>query len=119
MILEINGEKIDYKKELRDNLVSIVLDGDELLKLKALIKEVKEGKVEDLVLRKAIIQFGENAVNKLLNFFPFFANLENKRNKVKLHKQLQEEINEKNKILSEIRTRIDKIYEKLLTKQEK
>jgi len=119
MTSEVNGKNIDYKKELRANLISIVLDGDELLKLKTLIKGVKEGKVEDIVLRKAILQFGENAVKKLINFLPFFANLENQRKNIKLHNQLQEELNEKKKVLSEISTRIDNIYEKLVNKQKK
>ena len=117
MTSEANSKNIDYKKELRENLISIVLDGDELLKLKALIKEVKEGKVEDIALRKAILQFGENAVKKLIDFFPFFANIENQRENIKLHNQLQKELNEKKKILNEVSTRIDSIYEKLVIKQ--
>jgi len=32
------GKDFDDNKTLRDNLISIVLDGDELLKLKSLIK---------------------------------------------------------------------------------
>jgi hypothetical protein len=108
--------KHEASHDLRKNLISIVLDGDELLKLKELIKEVKSGKIEDIILRKAILEFGENAVEKLLKFFPFFASLENQRNNKKKHAQLRKELNEKQKILNEISTKVDALYNKLLEK---
>ncbi|MFX1414150.1 MAG: hypothetical protein ACFFA2_09975 [Promethearchaeota archaeon] len=110
------GKDFDNNKTLRDNLISIVLDGDELLKLKSLIKELKTGKIEDIVLRKAILKLGENTIDKLINFFPFYANLEHQRKNVKICAKLEKELNEKKKTLTELELKVDNIYRKLKEK---
>lgn len=110
----------DHKKLMVEMVEEILLNKDELESLKILINDLSTGKIESKQLKIAIIKSRANALERILDIFPFF----HKRiiNQQEIDKftdinnsspDLIQELEEKNKFLEELGIRINKIASNL------
>ncbi|MFX1389399.1 MAG: hypothetical protein ACFE9Z_04965 [Promethearchaeota archaeon] len=109
------------KEQLSENLELILFDKTILIQLKKKIEELEKGFITSKELRQEIINSRVEVMNRLLNFFPFF--LKSYSTQTQLQRMtepsshLLEELEEKNKFLEDIGTRINTIYKNLIKDQ--
>jgi len=107
---------------LADLLEKILFNKKQLDILKNSIEHVSTGKFTPKQLRKQIIKFRVQIIDKLIEFFPFYHKQifleESLGSDNKPNPQIRENLKEKNQLLEEISLRINKIYSKLKEKPE-
>lgn len=110
---------MDFKEKefLNDVLEKLLFDKSQLTILKNEIEKVVEGSLTPKKLRKQIIDFRIEIMERLLEYFPFYLKYTPKQNQInnfiKTSDDLSEELKEKDKLLKEIGIRVKKIYENL------
>lgn len=104
-------------QEIREDIKRIVVDADWLLRMKALIRDVMEKKVNEIVLRREIYQQCELVVEELLEYLPFLVEFLHPKTDIKEVRKLQEDLEKKSSLLTQVDTKINSIYTKLMEKK--
>jgi hypothetical protein len=108
-------------ENLYNMIENIVFDKENLETLKIAINNASNGRLPAKELRELIIQSRLKITQKIAAFFPFYHkqlttedSLEKFRNSSDVNTpQLEEELNDKNKLLEEIGSRVNNIFHKL------
>jgi 5-bromo-4-chloroindolyl phosphate hydrolysis protein len=99
------------RPDLKDMLESIVLDVNELNRLKKLIFQVASGNSDEKMLREEILKSRIGIVKELMQFFPFFAGV---KKDVESTSDLQQALKEREELLKNLSKRLHKIYNQLV-----
>ena len=110
----------DQKKLMIEMIEQVLLNEKDLESLKLLIKDLSVGRIDSKQLRIAIIKSRANALERIIEIFPFFhKRILNQQEIDKFtadnnsHPELIQELKEKNNFLEEIGIRINKIVSNL------
>lgn len=105
------------KVELKQLLENVILNWEELEKIKEGIVSICKVGTDNRFLREFIIKARFRMVNDLLKLFPYYNRLKCESCTMSEQKEvLQKELEEKGGILEQVDKRIQKVYEKLIQK---
>ncbi|MFX1364509.1 MAG: hypothetical protein ACFFCE_19495 [Promethearchaeota archaeon] len=118
----MNG-KLTREENLRKIVEKRIFDKHQLVELKKLTQKVSTGEISARKLRETILEFREDILEKVLDIFEFYAHQTTTQNQLSEYAssnnpEITVDLQEKNGLLNEVASRIDKIYRKLKEKLE-